>query len=77
MVTTAMPRPSASVSVVDESVSCVGETNDPDSDAIPAGEPLGLRVERADQPPAHRAKADQPDRSGVTAWPRGFAYVKA
>ena len=46
---------------MDESVSCVGETNERDTDAVPAGEPLGLRIEGADEPLAHRAKADQPD----------------
>ena len=50
-----------SVPVVNESVSCVGEANDRDTGAVPAGEPLCLRVERPAEPLAHRAKPDQPD----------------
>ena len=50
-----------SVAVVDEPVSRVGETDDRDADPVPAREPLRLRVERAHEPPAHRAEAHQPD----------------
>jgi hypothetical protein len=54
-----------SLRVVDESVARVGKTDDRDADAVSGREPRGLRVERAHEPLAHRAEADDPDAQGL------------
>jgi hypothetical protein len=49
------------VTVVDESVSRAREADHRDSDAVLARETLCLAIERAHDPPADRAQADDPD----------------